>query len=234
MGLGHLKVYRPGSGHIFSRNNLRQGEEICYGQTGKCSDTVRPGGGEAGVLPHGPGRRLFQIPSFGAPPLRNGGHAEHLSEPREALEIADLPFLRVTGQVRSWNNHSGVGPRLVITVLARELAFTGDDFENTVTLTGTLCKEPTLRRTPMGREISDMMLSVERRYGKSDYIPCIAWGAVARRAAGWAKGAAVTVTGRLQSRAYIKMEGEEATQKVAYEISAVSAEEIDPEEWAAR
>ena len=152
----------------------------------------------------------------------------------EALEIADLPFLRVTGQVRSWNNHSGVGPRLVITVLARELAFTGDDFENTVTLTGTLCKEPTLRRTPMGREISDMMLSVERRYGKSDYIPCIAWGAVARRAAGWAKGAAVTVTGRLQSRAYIKMEGEEATQKVAYEISAVSAEEIDPEEWAAR
>ncbi len=146
------------------------------------------------------------------------------------LEVRDLPRLRVTGEVRSYNNHSGVGPRLVITVLARELAFTGDDFENAVVLQGALCKEPTLRRTPMGREISDLMLSVPRRYGRCDYIPCIAWGAVARRAAVWEKGTAVALTGRLQSRAYIKMEGEEATEKVAYEISAVDAREAEPEE----
>ncbi len=153
-------------------------------------------------------------------------------EQMAALEIEDLPRLRILGEVRSWNNHTGVGPRLVITVLARELEFTEDDFENSVTLTGTLCKEPTLRRTPMGREISDLMLSVERRYGRSDYIPCIAWGAVARRAAGWEKGASVTLTGRVQSRAYIKVEGEEATRKVAYEISAVTAEKIGPEDGA--
>ncbi len=143
----------------------------------------------------------------------------------ERLEVEDMPRLRVVGEVRSWNNHSGVGPRLVITVLARELEFTEDDFENSVELTGVLCKEPTLRRTPMGREISDLMLGVGRGYGRSDYIPCIAWGAVARKAAGWSSGTTVTVKGRIQSRAYIKMVGDEAVQKTAYEISAVSAEE---------
>ncbi len=148
----------------------------------------------------------------------------HESQLRE-LEVEDMPRLRVVGEVRSWNNHSGVGPRLVITVLARELEFTRDDFENAVELSGVLCKEPTLRRTPMGREISDLMLGVARGYGRSDYIPCIAWGAVARRAAGWRAGTSVTVKGRIQSREYIKVIGDEAVQKTAYEISAVSAEE---------
>ncbi len=143
-----------------------------------------------------------------------------------ALEVEEAPRLLVTGEVRSYNNRSGVGPRLVITVLAREIAFTAGDFENSVTVTGTLCREPSFRRTPMGREISDMMLAVSRGYARSDYIPCIAWGAVARRAAGWAVGAKIRVAGRLQSRAYIKMEGDVPVEKTAYEISAVTAEEI--------
>lgn len=143
------------------------------------------------------------------------------------LEVADAPRLLVTGEVRSYNNRSGVGPRLVITVLARELEFTGADFENSVTLMGTLCREPSLRRTPMGREISDMMLAVSRGYSRSDYIPCIAWGAVARRAAGWAVGTKVKVTGRLQSRAYIKTENDVPVEKIAFEISAVTVEEIE-------
>lgn len=142
------------------------------------------------------------------------------------LEVEAAPRLRVTGEVRSYNNRSGVGPRLVITVLARELEFTDGDFENAVTLTGTLCRAPSLRRTPMGREISDLMLAVPRGSARSDYIPCIAWGAVARRAAGWAVGTGVTVTGRLQSRAYIKMEDDVPVEKVAYEISCVTAEAI--------
>lgn len=142
-----------------------------------------------------------------------------------SLEVEDMPRLRVLGEVRSWNNHSGVGPRLVITVLARQFAFTTDDFENSVELTGALCREPTLRRTPMGREISDLMLGVSRGYGRSDYIPCIAWGAMARRASTWAAGTCVCVKGRIQSREYIKMVGEEAVRKTAYEISAVSVEE---------
>ncbi len=147
-----------------------------------------------------------------------------------SLEIQSLPRLRVSGEVRSYNNHSGVGPRLIITVLARELEFTDGDFENSVELTGTLCKEPTLRRTPMGREICDMMLGVPRAYGRSDYIPCISWGAVARRTSGWEAGTRVTVRGRLQSRAYIKMEDDTPVEKTAYEISAVTVRLSEDEE----
>lgn len=146
----------------------------------------------------------------------------------EALDIAGAPRLLVTGEVRSWNNRSGTGPRLVITVLARELEFTELDFENRVEITGSICREPTLRRTPMGREISDLMLAVNRPYGRSDYIPCITWGAVARRASQWPVGARVSITGRLQSRAYIKMEDDVPVEKTAYEISAVSAEIPEP------
>ncbi len=145
----------------------------------------------------------------------------------DMLETRPLPRILVTGEIRSYNNRSGSGPRLVITVLAREIAFTEGDFENFARLTGTVCKAPTLRRTPMGREISDLMLAVNRPYGRSDYIPCIAWGAVARRAAQWPVGAVVTVTGRLQSRAYIKMEGDTPVEKTAYELSAVTAEESE-------
>ena len=143
------------------------------------------------------------------------------------LEVAELPRLFVTGEVRSYNNRSGVGPRLVITVRARGLGFTQRDFENYVELTGAVCREPTLRRTPMGREISDIMLAVNRPYGRSDYIPCIAWGAVARRAAQWKPGTTVTVTGRIQSRLYIKVENDLPVEKTAFEISAVTATEVD-------
>lgn len=148
-------------------------------------------------------------------------------ERMKLLEVESAPRLLVVGEVRSYNNRSGVGPRLVITVLARELAFTDADFENAVSLTGTLCRAPSLRRTPMGREISDMMLAVNRGYTRSDYIPCIAWGAVARKAAGWPVGAKVTVTGRLQSRAYIKIEDDTPVEKTAFEISCVTAEEVE-------
>ncbi len=143
-----------------------------------------------------------------------------------ALEIGEETKLLVSGEVRSYNNRSGEGPRLVITVLAREIAFTDGEFENHVEVTGTVCKEPKLRRTPMGREICDLMLAVNRSYGRSDYIPCIAWGAVARRAAGWSVGTQAALTGRLQSRDYIKMEGDTPVRKTAFEISAVSAAEI--------
>lgn len=143
------------------------------------------------------------------------------------LELGDETKLLVTGEVRSYNNRSGEGPRLVITVLAREIAFTDGEFENHVELTGTVCKEPKLRRTPMGREICDLMLAVNRSYGRSDYIPCITWGAVARRAAEWRVGTLVELTGRLQSRGYIKMEGDTPVEKTAYEISAVSAQAVE-------
>lgn len=147
-----------------------------------------------------------------------------------AVDTGALPRLLVSGEVRTYNNRSGVGPKLVITVLARALEPTDRDFENSVELMGSLCKEPKMRRTPMGREICDLMLAVNRGYGRADYLPCIAWGAVARRAARWGVGTPVAITGRLQSRAYIKMEGDQPVEKTAFEISCVSAEAMDETE----
>ena len=128
--------------------------------------------------------------------------------------------LRVTGQVRSFNNRRGEGARLVITVLAKELVPCDDEDENSVTLRGTLCKAPNLRSTPMGRDICDMMVAVNRRYGRSDYLPCICWGLKAREAAGWGVGTQIDVIGRLQSRTYVKVTDEGPTEKTAFEISA--------------
>ncbi len=150
-------------------------------------------------------------------------------ERRAEVATGDFPRLLVTGEVRTYNNRGPQGPKLVITVLARGLEPTEAGFENSVELMGSLCKEPKIRRTPMGREICDLMLAVNRGYGRADYLPCIAWGAVARRAARWGVGTAVAITGRLQSRGYIKMEGETPVEKTAYEISAVTAEVLGPE-----
>ncbi len=127
--------------------------------------------------------------------------------------------VRITGELRSFNNKSGVGNRLVLTIFARELAPGGED-ENRISLTGTVCKEPTLRVTPMGREICDVILAVARRYRRSDYIPVIAWGQQARDTAQAAVGAQLAVRGRLQSRAYTKVIDGESFQRQAFEVSA--------------
>ena len=108
--------------------------------------------------------------------------------------------LAVTGELRSFNNHKGDGPKLVLTVFVRELAsWDGEDL-NRVRLMGTLCRPPKLRSTPLGREITDLMLAVNRAFGKSDYIPCIAWGRNAQFASRFHVGDRLRVTGRLQSR----------------------------------
>ena len=149
---------------------------------------------------------------------------------RDWFRLANLeraPQFRVAGEMRSFNNKSGVGPRLVITVFARELWFDDGEDENVVELRGALCKPPNLRVTPLGREICDLMLAVRRRYGRSDYLPCIAWGNCARAAARWDVGAAVWLTGRIQSRAYLKTENGETVEKTAYEVSVIH---ITPEE----
>ena len=145
----------------------------------------------------------------------------------EALEPGGGSKLCVAGEVRSFNNKSGVGPRLVITVFARELWFDDGEDENVIELRGALCKPPNLRVTPLGREICDLMLAVRRRYGRSDYLPCIAWGNCARAAARWDVGTAVWLTGRIQSRVYLKTEDGETVEKTAYEVSVIH---IAPEE----
>ena len=148
------------------------------------------------------------------------------SEQLKELDISDCGKLCVEGQLRTWNNRRGEGAKLVITVLARELYFCDGPDENLVRLSGTLCKAPNLRITPMGRDICDLMLAVNRHYGRSDYLPCICWGMKARQAANWQVGTSLRLEGRLQSRSYIKLTEEGASQRVAFEVSVTEIEEL--------
>ncbi len=128
-------------------------------------------------------------------------------------------MVAVQGQIRSYNNRSGVGSRLVITVFVQSLHTEPGPPENDLTLTGVLCKPPIFRRTPLGREICDLMLAVPRQYGRADYLPCVAWGSTAHQAAGLAVGDHIHLRGRLQSRGYVKNIDGTPVPRVAYEIS---------------
>lgn len=129
--------------------------------------------------------------------------------------------LAVDGQLRSFNNKSGRGSRLVISVFAQLLVPAGEEDEdrNRIALRGVICKPPVLRRTPLGRCISDMMLAVNRRYGRADYLPCIAWGQVAMITGNMSVGEALSLEGRVQSRAYTKVVEGCAQERTAYEVS---------------
>ena len=127
--------------------------------------------------------------------------------------------LKVAGQLRSFNNKSGQGSKLVISVLARTVAETLEEDRNAICLTGALCKPPVVRRTPLGRCICDVMLAVNRRYGRADYLPCIAWGQVAVRVGGMAVGDILSLEGRLQSREYTKVLEDCSEIRTAFEVS---------------
>ncbi len=133
--------------------------------------------------------------------------------------------LWLRGELRSFNNRSGSGSRLMLYVYAQELAPSEDlgEDRNEVALTGVLCKPPSWRRTPMGREICDLMLAVNRRYGRSDYLPCIAWGRNSLTASSWEVGRTVSLRGRFQSRNYVKtLETGETQERTAYEVSVTA------------
>lgn len=161
---------------------------------------------------------------------------ERLSGARDRLNVvapsrllSSLPVvpgqeLEITGEIRSFNNKSGVGSRLVITAHARTIAPWSGPHENLVSLRGALCKPPTLRRTPLGRDICDLMLAVNRRYGRADYLPCIAWGALAHRCAALTVGSSLALQGRLQSRLYTKQTEQGAQERTAFEVSIMELE----------
>lgn len=137
--------------------------------------------------------------------------------------------LMVQGQVRSYNKVIDGAGRLMVTLFAQSLSETQEnDTLNKVALTGALCRPPVYRSTPFGREICDMMLAVNRAFGKSDYIPCIAWGRNAQFASRFRVGDRIRVTGRLQSREYQKlMESGEYIARNAFEVSAFTLETAD-------
>ena len=135
----------------------------------------------------------------------------------------------VVGQFRSYNRHEEKRNRLVLSVFVREVnfmeEFTDYTKTNQIFLDGYICKDPIYRKTPLGREIADLLVAVNRPYGKSDYIPCIAWGRNARFASGFLVGTRVLIWGRVQSREYTKKLNEtECEKRIAYEVSVSKLE----------
>ena len=149
--------------------------------------------------------------------------------------------LLVKGQFRSYNSYESGKNRLILTVFAKDVIEVEENEEdsenemvkkdmitNEVVLVGYICKKPIYRQTPFGREISDILLAVNRAYNKSDYIPCIAWGRNARFCQDLEVGTQVKIVGRVQSRTYEKkFEDGTSEQRVAYEISVGSLEVVD-------
>lgn len=148
----------------------------------------------------------------------------------QSVEASEGASLRVEGQIRSFNSRTSAGRRLIISVLAEALCVCDAPHDNEVTLTGVICKEPVYRRTPLGREICDVMLAVNRPYHRADYLPCILWGRTAQECSALPIGTTLSLTGRLQSRPYIKLVGGEPEQRTAYEISAITAAPVEAAE----
>ena len=132
-------------------------------------------------------------------------------------------MLTVTGQIRSHNVRTDGRRHLMIFVFASALACEDGEALNDAVLEGFLCREPIYRRTPLGREICDVMLAVPRAFQRADYLPCILWGRTAQEVSRLGVGARLALTGRLQSREYIKMLDGGSERRTAYEVSAISA-----------
>ena len=144
--------------------------------------------------------------------------------------------VEAVGQFRSYNRHEGAKNKLVLSVFVREIhfmeEFTDYTKTNQIFLDGYICKLPVYRKTPLGREIADLLLAVNRPYGKSDYIPCICWGRNARFASNFTVGARCEIWGRIQSREYMKRISEEdAEKRIAYEVSVSKIEYLDDKNY---
>jgi single-stranded DNA-binding protein len=139
-------------------------------------------------------------------------------------------MLTVTGQIRSYNQRSETARHLLIFVFASEIRVECGEPLNDVILEGPLCREPNFRRTPLGREICDVMLAVPRAFRRADYLPCILWGRTAAEASACQIRDNIRICGRLQSRNYTKMTEAGPQERTAYEISALSAWFPEPEE----
>ena len=184
---------------------------------------------EAPVLSHeNHGTRFYRFP-LEVPRLSGTPDTLPVLLPEPLLDTVqtEAPLL-VQGQLRSFNNRSGVGNRLVLTVYAQAIQPGTGEPCNRILLSGALCKPPVFRRTPLGRSICDLMLAVSRRYGRADYLPVIAWGQLAVRAARLQVGDPLSLEGRVQSRAYRKvLEDGSIQDRVAYEVSAMHL--LEPE-----
>ncbi len=145
------------------------------------------------------------------------------------IEFQPGDYVEIQGQVRTYNEEQDGKNKLNVVVFAREFTrcdeYPRPEHENRINLEGFICKKPIGRISPLGREICDIMLAVNRMYNKSDYIPCIAWGRNAGYASSLAVGTKIAITGRIQSREYRKRDQEgNTTVKTAYEVSILKLE----------
>ena len=136
-------------------------------------------------------------------------------------------MITVSGQVRSHNYRVEGVRRLMVFVFASSVCAEDGEPINEVTLEGPLCREPTFRRTPLGREICDVMLAVPRPFHRADYLPCILWGRTAHEVSACHTRDRIRISGRLQSRVYTKLTESGAEERTTYEISALTAEILD-------
>ena len=141
-------------------------------------------------------------------------------------------IVEVHGQFRSYNKHEEGRNRLILSVFVREFSFVGEEGTltrpNSIYLDGYICKPPVYRMTPLGREIADLLMAVNRPYGKSDYLPCICWGRNARFAGKFEVGTHIHIWGRIQSRTYQKrLEDDVVEKRTAYEISVNKIECVE-------
>ena len=143
-------------------------------------------------------------------------------------------IVKLNGQFRSYNSPESAKSKLLLMVFAREIILTEaseEEDQNEIFLEGFVCKKPNYRQTPFGREISDLLVAVNRAYNKSDYIPCIAWGRNAKYCESFVVGEKIKVYGRVQSREYEKKnEDGTVSKKVAYEISVSKLEKVSEED----
>lgn len=151
--------------------------------------------------------------------------SERLMENKEFIKGA---LIGINGQLRSYNKISDGRSKLVLRVFVRELDVADEEFPNSIDMEGFICKPPIYRTTPFKREITDMLVAINRAYNKSDYIPAIAWGRNARFAGNFEVGDKVKIVGRIQSRVY-KKQNEDGTSedRTAYEVSITKIDRAD-------
>ena len=143
------------------------------------------------------------------------------------MDLSGGDMLTVTGQVRTHNSRTDGVRRLLIFVYALSIEAEDGEPINVVLLDGLICKEPVYRKTPLGREICDVMLAVPRGFHRADYLPCILWGRTAQEISQLSVRDGVRITGRLQSRVYTKVTEEGIQERTAYEISALTADILE-------
>lgn len=143
----------------------------------------------------------------------------------QTLDLSAGSCIRAEGQIRSHNISDATGRHLRIFIFATQLTAEEGPPINEIRITGKICKTPTFRTTPLGREISDMMLAIPRAFRRADYMPCILWGSTAQRLSQCQIRDEISIYGRLQSRLYTKYIDGIPQERTAYEISALTAQE---------